>query len=74
MAHKILQKWDVEDGGGLEFLACDGRADNGKNAGADDRADAERCEAQPAERLFQPEFGAFAIGNELINVLSTEKD
>jgi hypothetical protein len=57
----------------LEFLTGDGGADDSKNAGPDDSADAERGKAQPAEGFFQAEFCAFAIGNKLVNIFATEK-
>ena len=73
VVNKILEQRRVEDGRSLEFLSGDSCANDGENAGADYSADAERSEAQPAEGLFQPEFGAFTIGNELVNILATEK-
>ncbi len=73
MVDEVLQQRRVEDGGGLELLAGDGGADNGEDAGTDDGANTERGETEPAQRFFQAEFGAFAIGNKLINVLAAEE-
>src|SRR5262245_50296589 len=46
MADEVLKKRDVQNGGGLEFLAGDGGANNGRDAGADDRANAEGGQAK----------------------------
>jgi len=68
-----MQQWSVEDGRRLEFLAGDGGPDDGENAGANDGADAKRRQAQPAEGFLQAEFGAFTIGNELVDILAGEQ-
>ena len=52
MMNQIFEKRRVQDGRGLKFLSGNCRADDGKNAGADDRADAERRQAQPPKGLF----------------------
>ncbi len=39
--HDVIRQRAVEDGGGVEFLSGDGRAHDGEDAGANDRADAE---------------------------------
>src|SRR6516225_2092083 len=70
---EILEERRVQDRGGLEFLAGYCGADDRENAGTDDRTNAERRETDPPEELFQPEFRAFTIGNELIDVLASEQ-
>ncbi len=71
--YEIFEERGVEDGGGLEFLSSDGGSDDGEDARADDGTNAERSEAQPAKRLLKAKLGAFAIGNELVNILATEE-
>ena len=73
MMNEVLQQRCVEDGRGLKFLSGDSGANDGEDAGTDDRANAERGETEPAQRFFQTEFGAFAIGDELVNVLAAEE-
>src|SRR6266702_3456307 len=65
MVNQILQQRRVEDGRGLKFLSGDRGANDSENSGADHRADAKRGEAEPAQGFFQPEFGAFTMGNEM---------
>ena len=73
MVNQVLQQRRIQDGGSLEFLASDGRADNGEDTGSDDRADAQGGEADPAQRFFQAEFRVFTVRNQLVDVLATEK-
>jgi len=42
MVNQIFKKRSVQDGRGLKLLSGNGRADDGKDAGADDRTDAQR--------------------------------
>ena len=52
MVDQIFKQRGVQNRRGLKLLSRDRRADDRKNSGADDRADAERRQAQPSERLF----------------------
>src|SRR5260370_38932519 len=52
MVNQVFQERGVENRRGLKLLTGNGRADDSKYAGADDRADAERSESQPSKRLF----------------------
>ena len=52
MVNQVLKEGGVQNCGGLKLLSGDGGADDGKDARADDRADAERGEAQPTQGLF----------------------
>jgi hypothetical protein len=69
----VVQDRGVEDRRGVELFAGDGRADDGKDAGADDRADAESGERPWAERLPQPVFGLFRLPNQFVDRLAGEQ-
>ncbi len=49
MVNQVFEKGSVQDGRGLKFLSGNRGADDGKDAGADDRADAQRRQAQPSQ-------------------------
>jgi hypothetical protein len=57
----------IEDAGGIELFAGDGGADDGKNAGTDDCADAEGGERPRPEGLLQGMLGFFRVADQLIN-------
>jgi hypothetical protein len=61
MVDQIFQQWSIQNGFNLELLASNSRADDGENSGADHRANSKGREAQPTQRLFQPNFGVFGI-------------
>ncbi|HUY80209.1 MAG TPA: hypothetical protein VMU92_00595 [Acidobacteriaceae bacterium] len=67
MAEEIVEDRGVEDGGGVELFSGDGRADDGKNAGADDGSDAERGERDRPECFAEPVLGFFRLGDELVD-------
>jgi hypothetical protein len=69
----VLQKRSVEYGGRLEFLAGDGGSNDGEDARTDNRANAKRSQAQPAQGFFQPEFGSFAIGNQFVDTFAAKE-
>ena len=48
MVDEEVEDRGAEDGGGVEFFAGDGGADDGEDAGADDGSDAEGGEAEGA--------------------------
>jgi hypothetical protein len=57
----------VEDAGGIELLAGDGRADDRENARSDDCADAESGKRPRPEGLFEGVLGFFRVANQLID-------
>ena len=57
---------------GLRGIAADGCADDGEDAGTDDRADAEGGERDGAERLFEGVLGTLGVGDELVDGLGSE--
>ena len=69
----VVRQRAVQDGGGVEFLACDGRPDDGEDARANNRADTEAGERPRAQRLFQPVFGLLRFGDQLVNGLAREE-
>jgi hypothetical protein len=71
--HDVVGQRRVEDGRGIELLPGDGRADDGENAGANDRSDAQRGQRPWPEGLFQPMFRLLRIGNQLVNGLACEE-
>jgi len=73
MVDEIFEQGRVEDGLELEFLAGNGRANDGEDAGADDRADAERGQTQRPERLLEALLGVLRVGDQFVDALGTEK-
>jgi hypothetical protein len=68
---------EVDDGGlvpraRLCGIAADGCADNGEDAGTDDRADAEGGERDGAERFFEGVLGTLRVGDELVDRFGSE--
>ena len=57
MMHNEVGERGVEDGRGIEFLAGDGSADHGEDAGTDDGSDAKRRQRPGAERLLEAVLG-----------------
>jgi len=57
----------VEDAGGIELFAGDGRTDDGENAGTDNCADAESGERPRPEGLFEGMLGFFRVADQLID-------
>jgi hypothetical protein len=70
---EVLEQRRVDDGAELEFLAGDGRADDGEDAGTDDGADAEGGQRPRAERLFQAMLGFFGVRYEFVDRLLGEE-
>jgi hypothetical protein len=58
---EVLEQRGVDDGAELEFLAGDGRSDDGEDAGTDDGADAERSQRPGPERLFEAMLRRFGF-------------
>lgn len=56
MPDQIVQQRRIQDGGGVELLPGNSGADDGEDAGANDRADAESGEGDGPKRLFQRVF------------------
>jgi len=73
MGDEVIGEWGVDEAGGIEFFAGDGGANDCKNSGADDCADAERGERPGAEGLFEAVLGVLRIQNELVNGLTREQ-
>jgi hypothetical protein len=71
--HDVIGQRRVQDGRGVELLAGDGGADNGENAGADDRSDTQRGERPRAERLLEPMLGLLRFGDQLVDGLTGEQ-
>ncbi|HKW87263.1 MAG TPA: hypothetical protein VJN21_00745 [Candidatus Acidoferrales bacterium] len=70
---KNAQQRRLQDRRIQNVLARSGGSCCDENAAADDGANAERCETQPAERFLQPAFGILGIRNQLINALGAEE-
>ena len=71
--HDVVGQRRVQDGRGIEFLPGNGGADDGENAGANDRADAQ-CRQRPgSEGLFQTMFRFLRVGDQLVNGLACEE-
>jgi len=73
VVHDVVSQWRVEDGRGVELLPGDGRSDDGENAGANDCADAEGGQRPRAERLLEPVFRLFRLGDQLVNRLARKE-
>ncbi len=67
-----LQKGSFQNGGILHDLAGGCGARQNKNSGADDRANAERSQADPAEGFFQATLRLIRVREKLIDVLCAE--
>jgi hypothetical protein len=50
--NEVVEDRRVQNRAGIEFLPGDGRPDDGEDAGADDRTDAERRQRDGTERFF----------------------
>jgi hypothetical protein len=72
VVNDVVGERGVEDGGGVEFFAGDGGADDGEDAGADDGADAEGGEGDGAEGFFEGVLGALGVGDELVDGLGSK--
>jgi hypothetical protein len=55
--HQVIKNRRIEDRGRVELLACDGRTDDGEDARANNRANAECGERPGAERFFKTVLG-----------------
>ncbi len=73
MVNEVIEQRRFEDGGGVKLLAGDGRADDGKNAGANDRADPEGSERPRAEGLFEAMLGKLRVSDELVDRFGGEE-
>ncbi len=69
----VVDERRVGDGGVGQLLAGDGGADDGEDARADDRADAERGERPRPEALLQRVLGFFRVADELVDRLAGEE-
>ena len=63
----------VDDAGGVELLAGDGRADDGEDARADHRADAQRGQRPRTESLLERVLGFFRVPDQLVDRLAGAK-
>jgi hypothetical protein len=73
MMHDVVGQGSVQDGRGVEFLPGNGSPNDSKDAGANDCADAQRCQRPWAEGLFQPMFRFLRVGDQLVNGLACEE-
>jgi hypothetical protein len=67
VVNDVVENRGVEDRGGIELLACDGGADDGEDARANDGSDAERCKRNRSKRLLETGLGVLRLGNELVD-------
>ena len=70
MREQVVDEGGAADSRGVELLPRHGGADDGKDAGADNSADAESGERPGSERLFQSVFGLFRLADQLIDRLA----
>ena len=73
MVHQVIQQRGIQNRGGVELLACDGRADHGEDSGTDDRADAERGKRPGAEGFLQTVLGKFRVADQLVDRFGCEQ-
>jgi len=71
--HDVIEQRRVQDGRGVELLPGDSGADDGENARADNRSDAQRGERPRAEGFLQPMLGLLRFGDQLVNGLAGEQ-
>jgi hypothetical protein len=71
--HEHVQQRRLQQRIVRQIFTGGGSARNNKNARADDGADAQRRQADPAQSLAQTAFGILGVGQELVNVLRAEK-
>ena len=67
VVNEVIENRGVENGGGIELLARNGGADDGKNARADDGSDAERGKRHGPERFLETRLGVLRVGDELVD-------
>jgi hypothetical protein len=68
----VVEDRSVEDGGGVELFAGEGRADDGENAGADDGSYAKRGQGKRTEGFPELVLGFFRLGDELVDRLAAK--
>ena len=67
VVNDVVQNGSVQDGGCVELFAGDRRADDGKDAGADDGSYAKGCERNRPQRLFEAVLRIFRLADELVD-------
>jgi hypothetical protein len=67
MRNDVVNQRRVNDAGGIELLAGDGRADDGENARPDNRANAKGRERPRPQGLFQRMLRLLRVADELID-------
>jgi len=70
MVDQVVAERGVENAGGIELLAGDGGADDGKDTRADDGADAERGQRPRPERLLERVLRFARVADQLIDGLA----
>src|SRR5579862_9441500 len=73
MVDQVFQQRSVQHGAGFEFLARNGRSDDGEDSRTDHCSDSKRGEAEPAEGFLEAFFGSIGVGDELVDALGAEK-
>ena len=73
MRDDVMDEGSVCDGGIRKLLAGDGGADDGKDARADNRADAERGERPRPKRLLQRVLRLRRVADKLVNRFAGEE-
>ncbi len=73
MVDQVFQQRRIEHRGELQLDAGDGCSDHGEDAGADDGADTQGSQADPAQRLLQAALGTLRIGNQPVDILDAEQ-
>jgi len=70
MMNNVVGQRSVQDRWFVDFLAGDGGADNGEDAGTDDGANAQRGERPRAKRLLQAMLCFLRIRDQLVDGLA----
>src|SRR5215469_16802743 len=72
MMNQIFEQGGVQDRLHLQLLPRNRRSDHRENSGPDYRPDAERGQAQPAQRFLQPLLGVLRVSDQLVDALAAE--
>jgi hypothetical protein len=66
---QVVQQRRIDDRLDIKLLPGDGGANNGEDAGADDRANPQRRKSNRAQRLLQPRLRTLRIRDQLVDRL-----
>jgi hypothetical protein len=73
VTHQKVNERRIEDRGSVKLLAGDGRADDRKNAGPNDRADAESGERERAQGLLEGVRRRLGVRDQLVDRFTSEE-